>query len=135
MTPSRHSYGIVVLFWFLRKNMFCGSVIFGRGLYINCILTMHTNLCGSHEGSSFMSAVCHKECIVCNSLRITYNLYMYMILRKIYEMLSWEAHHLEKKTKQMTTKGIENSVRFTYFENNLNTSKCKLSVNKSIIES
>lgn len=72
MTPSRHSYGIVVLFWFLRKNMFCGSVIFGRGLYINCILTMHTNLCGSHEGSSFMSAVCHKECIVCNSLRITY---------------------------------------------------------------
>lgn len=53
----------------------------------------------------------------------------------MYEMLSREAHHLEKKTKQMTTKGIENSVRFTYFENNLNTSKCKLSVNKSIIES
>lgn len=58
-----------------------------------------------------------------------------MILRKMYEMLSREAHHLEKKPKQMTIKGIENSVRFTYFENNLNTSKCKLSVNKSIIES
>lgn len=58
-----------------------------------------------------------------------------MILRKMFEMLSREAHHLGKKPKQMTTKGMENSVRFTYFENNLNTSKCKLSVNKSIIES
>lgn len=53
----------------------------------------------------------------------------------MYEMLSREAHHLKKNPKQMTIKGIENSVRFTYFENNLNTSKCKLSVNKSIIES
>lgn len=53
----------------------------------------------------------------------------------MYEMLSREAHHFGKKPKQMTTKGIENSVRFTYFENNLNTSKRKLSVNKSIIES
>lgn len=41
----------------------------------------------------------------------------------------------KKKPQQMTTKGIENIVRFTYFENNSNTSKCKLPANKSIIES
>lgn len=48
--------------------MFCGLVIFGRGLYINCILIMYINLCGLYEGLLFMLVVCYKECIVCNLL-------------------------------------------------------------------
>lgn len=67
--------------------MFCGSVIFGRGLYINCILTMHTNLCGSHEGSSFMSAVCHKECIVCNSLVDVEPIHVYDLTKNIWDVV------------------------------------------------
>lgn len=65
-------YCIVVLFWFLRNYMFCGLVIFGRGLYINCILIMYINLCGLYEGLLFMLVVCYKECIVCNLLCIIY---------------------------------------------------------------